>query len=102
MSADLVGLPAQSVPLATDLFYLKTYQGTGGGGWIPYSTFVGAGFASSALALDATSGHQYLPTCAGTPTGVPTARAGRVGCVYDTTANKLWIYNGAWRSVTLS
>jgi hypothetical protein len=40
---------------------------------------------------------------AGTPSGTPSASyTGRVPMVYDTAANKLWIYNGSWRSATLT
>lgn len=53
----------------------------------------------AALATTATDGFTYLPTCAGTPTGVPTAKAGTAAMVYDTTGKHLWIYNGsAWES----
>jgi hypothetical protein len=53
---------------------------------------------TAALALAATSGHGYLPTCAGTPTGVPTAITGFAAMVYDTTAHKLWIYDSGWKT----
>lgn len=56
--------------------------------------------ASGALSTSATTGHLYIPTCAGTPTGVPTTQTGTVGMVYDTTNNKLYIYNGAWKGGT--
>lgn len=55
------------------------------------------GDETSALATNATGGFLYVRTCAGTPTGVPTARAGAVPLVYDTTNNKLAVYNGAWK-----
>lgn len=55
-----------------------------------------------ALATTATAGFTWLPSCSGTPTGVPTSYTGSVASVYDTAANKLWIYNGSWRSVTLA
>jgi hypothetical protein len=50
----------------------------------------------AALATSATDGFLYLPTCAGTPTGVPTSYTGRVAALFDTTANKIWVYDGAW------
>jgi hypothetical protein len=50
----------------------------------------------AAVATNATDGFLYIPTCAGTPTGVPTAYAGKVAMIFDTTANKLWIYDGGW------
>lgn len=56
----------------------------------------------SALATNATNGFLYVRTCAGTPTGAPTAFTGHVAMLYDTTNNKWWAYNGSWRSVTLT
>jgi len=50
----------------------------------------------AALATNATNGFLYIPTCAGTPTGVPTAQTGTVAMVFDTTNNKLYIYDGGW------
>jgi hypothetical protein len=51
-----------------------------------------------ALATNATDGFVYLPSCAGTPTGVPTSVTGKVASVYDTTNNKHYVYNGAWKA----
>ena len=54
--------------------------------------------ASAALATTATNGFLYVPTCAGTPTGVPTAITGMAPIVVNTTNNKLYFYSGgAWR-----
>ena len=50
----------------------------------------------AALATNATDGFLYIPTCAGTPTGVPTAQTGTVAMIFDTTNNKLYIYDGSW------
>lgn len=53
---------------------------------------------SAALATTATDGFLYIPSCAGTPTGVPTAVTGRAPLVIDSTNNKLYFYSGgAWR-----
>jgi hypothetical protein len=53
---------------------------------------------SAALATTATDGFLYIPTCAGTPTGTPTAYTGMAPLVYDTTNNKLYVYSGAaWK-----
>jgi hypothetical protein len=52
----------------------------------------------TALATTATDGFLYVPTCAGTPTGTPTAITGMAPIVVNTTNNKLYFYSGgAWR-----
>jgi hypothetical protein len=52
---------------------------------------------SAALATTATDGFWYVPSCAGLPTGVPTAQTGTIPIVADSTNNKLYIYSGgAW------
>jgi hypothetical protein len=52
----------------------------------------------TALSTTATNGFLYVPTCAGTPTGTPTAITGMAPIVVNTTNNKLYFYSGgAWR-----
>lgn len=58
------------------------------------STIVG----TAALATSATKGFLYIPTCAGAPTGVPQGWAGTVPIVFDTTNNKIYVYDGSWLS----
>ncbi len=63
-------------------------------------TFTAAGsfvLNNAAIATSATDGFLYVATCAGTPTGVPTANTGRVALVYDTTNHQFWIYDGGWK-----
>lgn len=57
---------------------------------------------NGALSTTATDGFFYVPSGAGVPTGTPTAYTGRVPMYYDSTNNKFYIYNGAWKSVTLT
>ena len=54
----------------------------------------------NAIATDASDGFLYLPTCAGTPTGTPTTRTGYVAVVFDSTNDKLYVYDGAWLSTS--
>jgi len=56
---------------------------------------------TAALATNATGGFLYIPTCAGTPTGVPTTQTGTVAMVFDTTNSKFYIYNGGWLGGTV-
>ena len=52
----------------------------------------------TALATNATAGFLHIPKCAGTPTGVPATLYGSsVPMVYDSTNNKIGVYNGAWK-----
>ena len=66
------------------------------------SSTTGGWFGSAALATNATTGFLYLPTCAGAPTGVPTAKTGQAAIVFDSTNNRIYIYNGAWKSVAVA
>lgn len=54
---------------------------------------------TAALNTTATDGFLYIPSCAGTPSGVPTASTGTVPMVYDSTNNVLYVYSGgAWQA----
>lgn len=55
-------------------------------------------FGKAALATNATDGFVYMLSCAGPPTGTPTAFTGRVPWVYDSTNNKIYVYNSGWKS----
>lgn len=45
-----------------------------------------------------TAGHVYIPAVAGVPTGTPTARAGYVPMIYNTTSNLFYFYTtGSWK-----
>jgi len=55
---------------------------------------------NAALATTATDGFLYIPTCAGVPTGVPTTFTGRVAMVFDTTNNRIYIYDAGWIAFT--
>lgn len=57
---------------------------------------------NAALSTTATDGFLYIPSCAGAPSGTPTSKTGRIAIVYDSSNNKLYAYNGAWKSVALA
>lgn len=55
----------------------------------------------AALATNATVGFPCIPTCAGTPTGVPAnITTGTLPFIYDSTNNLLYVYNGGWKKST--
>jgi len=57
-----------------------------------------ASIGAGSVATSATDGFLYVPTCAGTPTGTPTAKTGYAPIVVNTTNNKLYFYSsGVWR-----
>lgn len=62
------------------------------------------GTAGAAIATNATDKFIYVPSCAGTPTGVPTnLGAGAIPMVVDTTNSKLYFrIGGTWKSTTLA
>ena len=73
--------------------------GAGSGGSQAGALTLGVGSPATA----AFGGFPYMPAMAGAPSGAPTAKSGFVPFVYDTTNNKLWIYNGsAWKGVVLA
>lgn len=93
-----IGAVSPGTPLVVDSATGKLYAMTAG----DVVSLVGQGTVGL-IAANAPTGFSYLPTCAGTPTGTPIATpSGAVPFIYDTTANKLWAYNGAWRGVALS
>lgn len=59
-----------------------------------------ANATGSALATNATDGFTYVPSCAGTPTGVPTSYTGALAMVYDSTNDKLYVYRGGWKTTS--
>lgn len=56
----------------------------------------------SGLTTTATDGFLYLPSSNGPPTGVPTSQTGCIAFQYDRANNKLYAYNGGWKSVAVA
>lgn len=91
-------------PSGADLSFgaMSTVDGTTyteWGRWTNAGSFI---VGTAAINTNATDGFLYIPTCAGTPSGTPTAKSGRSPVVYDSTNNLLYIYNGAWKSATFA
>lgn len=61
-------------------------------------------FNDAALSTSATVGFVMIPSCAGTPTGVPAdIPTGQCPMVVDSSGTKLYVYvGGAWKSCTLA
>lgn len=75
------------------------------------SGFAGPGSVTALLGFTAGTGYTEasggggaltVPAQAGAPSGTPSPAAGTVALSFDTTANQLLAYNGAWKAVTLS
>lgn len=58
---------------------------------------------TAALATNATAGFLWIPSCAGTPSGAPTAPyTNAAALIIDTTASKIWVRVGTtWKSVAV-
>jgi hypothetical protein len=54
------------------------------------------------IVTSATLGFLYIPTMAGTATGVPTTETGSVALCFDTTNSRLQIYNAGWKTVAVT
>lgn len=80
---------------------LQEWQNSSGAIKVAVTALGSTVLSDAALSTSATDGFAYIPTCAGTPTGTPTTQTGTVATVYDTTNNKLYVYNGAWKSILL-
>jgi hypothetical protein len=63
---------------------------------------LGAWFRTTALGLTDTTGHFYIPTCSGVPTGIPATKTGQVALQYDSTNDDLYVYSGDWKKVAMA
>ncbi len=57
--------------------------------------------SNTGIATNATDGFLYITSCAGAPSGTPTAFTNRIPIIYDRTNNFLYVYNGGWKKSTV-
>jgi hypothetical protein len=111
LSADALGTgQVPFVGVTAGYTYLQsttnfTFTGAGGlqiGGFANpifsvYLTNSSVVVGGTAIATTATDGFLYIPSCAGVPTGTPTAQGNTVPLVVDSTSHTLYFYSGgAW------
>jgi hypothetical protein len=83
---------------ASDQFCISASDAPGNTDRLTIDTNGSATIGAGSVATTATDGFLYVPTCAGTPTGTPTAKSGYAPIVVNTTNNKLYFYSGgSWR-----
>lgn len=77
---------------------------TDGGSMLTIDTNINMIVGTAAKSTAATQGFFQIQSCAGAPTGVPAGigYSGAIPWIYDTTNNKVWFYNGAWRGVVVA
>lgn len=88
---------------ATGSLFIKA-SGNLVSGWDTPVTYVANGGVLSVtgdifqpgIPTNSTDGFSRLPSSAGPPTGVPADVTSGVPVTYDTTNNKLWVYNNTW------
>lgn len=86
-------------------FYSNIASGTGRWNFYAAGTarnYFAGGLETVAGSTGMTSGFTHVPSAAGAPTGAPTNPSGNVPLYYDTTNNRLYVYNGAWKYAQLA
>lgn len=94
--ANLLAFYGNGLYYNADTHYFRTYGGT------VLLTIDGNGNTyGPSGSTGMTNGFVYIPSASGAPTGVPTAVSGHAPMYYDSSANALYVYNGAWKKTLL-
>ena len=64
--------------------------------------YLAGGLEVVAGTTNMTAGFTHIPAAAGVPSGAPTNPTGNVPMYYDTTNNRIYVYNGAWKMIALA
>lgn len=67
------------------------------GGWFDIFANGDIKLGNDTQGTASTTGHMYIISVAGAPTGVPAGHTGHVAMEYDSTNNQIYVYNGAWK-----
>lgn len=94
---------AESSYLPMTIFGSGVRLGNGNGIQVAIDSSNNVVFGTAALATTATAGFPWIPSCAGAPTGAPTAPyTNAAAMVVDTTNNRLYVRVGStWRYASL-
>lgn len=83
--------------------FVNAQSGGSTGNWSVYAQGGESCFGLPSISSGATVGFLDIPSGANQPAGVPSQLPGGMAALrYDSSAHKLWVYDGAWKSVALT
>ena len=99
-------LASSSLTVATNNYGFQGSIASGTNRWNLYMDGTARNYLAGGLEVVAgttamTAGFTHIPAAAGVPSGAPTNPTGNVPMYYDTTNNRIYVYNGAWKMIAL-